>query len=464
MRPLREPRSDVSAGLFRRWATGIVSSARRASRHVVVHAAGVNFAMIGITTFAGVLIARWLGAEGRGYYAAIMAWFALAQVIGELGQSGAVTFWVSRDPSRAKDYVASSRLLMLVIGVLVAAVGIVLSPLFAHGIESVTVAYRIAFGGCLLNSLCAASVYALQGTSINRWNIVRISQPIAYLVLIVALALSHKLDIIWVSVALVASILVQFSIAIGQGIVEGLEGGRPRKALVKELAIYGVAYSGSAIPGSLASQYDRLVLSGVAIPAQLGLYAVAGSVAGLAYPFSTAVASVVFPRSARADLDEAGRRHLERRAIFGTALVSLGISMAIAIGVAPLIPLVFGQSFQAAIELVWWIIPAIFFRSVSQVISALLRGRGRPGLVTYGQLFGLVAGVATIFPFMAWLGVRGAALAVSLGELVVLAVTIAMFVAERRRTLRTFKKDESVGASDVGADVHESRETEESSY
>jgi len=436
------------AKVIRQLASAVVTRSIAASRHGVVHAAGANLAIVGVTTIAGVLIARTLGAEGRGYYAAIMAWFALAQVLGEVGQSGAVTFWVSKDPARGKNYVASARLLMLVAGGTVSVVGILASELLSQGVEGVTIAYQIAFAGCLLNSLCASYVYGLQAVSIKRWNAVRLSQPVVYLLLVASLSLTGTLNIVSLSGVLVASTLAQFVAAIQQAYVVGLAGGKARRNLLRDLSLYGIAYSGSAVPATLSSQFDRLVLSRVAAPAQLGEYAVASTVAGLVLPFSTAVASVAFPRSASAKLDESGRRRIERRAILGTAVISGGLCLLVGAAGAPLIPLVFGDSFTGSVELVWWLIPAILFRSVSQVVSALLRGRQRPGLATYGQLAGLATGALTIFPLIGWLGIRGAALAASSGELVVLVVAFVMLAAVRRKVIGHPEPHNATGRGD----------------
>jgi O-antigen/teichoic acid export membrane protein len=166
----------------------------------------------------------------------------------------------------------------------------------------------------------------------------------------------------------------------------------------------------------------------------LGQYAVASTVASLASPFATAVSSVVFPRTAREWLDEGERRRIERRAIVGTGLASLAILTFIALALSPLIPLIFGNEFQDAVALVWWLAPAMFFRSISQVVSALLRGRRRPGLATYGQLSGLVIGALSIFPLVAWLDIRGAALSMALGELLVLVIALIALTRVREKT------------------------------
>ena len=402
-------------------------------RHAVVHTTGVNFLIVGVTTLASVSVARSLGAEGRGYYAAIMAWFALAQVLGEIGQSGAVTFWVAQDPLRRRDYVATSRLLMLGIGAMISAIGIGVAPALSGGVESVTITYQITFAGCFLNSVCAAFVYALQAVSTYRWNLVRVSQPIAYLILVVGFGLAGILDLIWLSVALVLSIAAQFMIATIQARLVGLVRGKADRDVFHGLIRYGFAYAASAVPGTLASQYDRLALSKTVPAASLGQYAVASSVASLVSPFATAVSSVVFPRSAAVGQDEVARLRMENRSVVSTALVSVAISSVMAFLAAPLVPLVFGAAFLPAVGLVWWLAPAMVLRAISQVANALLRGRHRPGLASYGQLSVLAVGACAVLPLIGWLGVRGAAVAVGLGEAVGLTLSLLMLARERRR-------------------------------
>ncbi|WP_255574178.1 lipopolysaccharide biosynthesis protein [Cryobacterium sp. TMT2-23] len=422
--------------VIRKLLTTLVIGGLTARRHAVTHAAGANLLIIGLSTVAGIVVARSMGAEGRGYYAAIMAWFALAQVVGEVGQSGAVTYWVARDPDRGRHYVASSRVIMLAAGAVVSVAGFFGSYVLAQGNEAVTLAYQIAFLGCFLNSLCAATVYGLQSLSIKRWNIVRIVQPLAYLIVVGALSLFGVLNIVSLSVALIASIAIQFAAAMLQAGAVGLSAGSSGRLILRDLTRYGVAYAGSSVPATVSSQFDRLVLSRIAQPAQLGEYAVASTVAGLVFPFSTAVASVAFPRSAGAQVGESQRRDIERRAVLGTTLISGVLALIIGLAGAPLIPIVFGPSFGGAVGLVWWIMPSILFRSVSQVLGALLRGRDRPGLVTYGQVCGLAAGALVIVPLTAWMGIRGAAVAVSFGELIVFVFAFAMLSFVRRKARR----------------------------
>ena len=80
----------------------------------------------------GIILARTFGPTVRGEYAAITAWFGIAQVIGAMGQPAALCFHVARDPLRARQYVATSRGMMLTTGTIVLVYGILLAPLLAR--------------------------------------------------------------------------------------------------------------------------------------------------------------------------------------------------------------------------------------------------------------------------------------------------------------------------------------------
>ena len=123
----------------------------------------------------GLTIAITLGPDGRGHYAALMVWFGLALVLGEVGQSSAATYFVARDSARAPDIVATSRNLILYVGGGIALLGIFLAPALAHHNRELAGYYRVLFLACLPSFAGAAYSFSLQSRSIARWNIVRFS-------------------------------------------------------------------------------------------------------------------------------------------------------------------------------------------------------------------------------------------------------------------------------------------------
>lgn len=397
----------------------------------IVQASGANFVILGLTLASGVIVARSLGAEGRGHYAAIMAWFSLALVLGELGQSGAVTYHVSRYAHWRRDLVKSSQTMMGLAGIVVAAGGVLAADLLAGGDSGVAAAYRVSFLGCLINAIGAPYVYAMQAISIRAWNIMRLVQPIAYLVFILVTVLAVSLNLFSLALIIVGSTSAQMAWAWWACSRLGITGGSTRSKLRWPLLKYGLAYSGSSLPLAASAQIDKLALSRMVAPADLGLYAVASTMASMASPFSTAIASVLFPRIARRDVELEGKRALENRSLVLTFSVSILVSVIVASTAPWVIPWVFGAEFAGAAVLAWWLVPAMVLRGCSQVVSAHVRGRGRPGIVSWAQCAGLLCatiGVLTLTPLY---GMAGTAIGIALSEVVVLVWTYAALAKVR---------------------------------
>ena len=71
-----------------------------ASGGQVARTAGYNVASAVAAGLGGIIVARALGPEMRGEYAAVTAWFGVVLMVGTMGQPAALCFYVARDPAR----------------------------------------------------------------------------------------------------------------------------------------------------------------------------------------------------------------------------------------------------------------------------------------------------------------------------------------------------------------------------
>lgn len=395
------------------------------ARHRIVRTFLTSLVTIAAATGAGILVARALGPEGRGHYAAIMAWFGVSLVVGEFGQSASVTYHVARWPARAAAQLASARTLMVLTGSAVAMAGILASGFLGDGQREVVWAYRITFVGSLINSVFAPYVYAMQAVSIRSWNWIRAVQPLAYIILVGALYAAGQLFLVPLAAVLIVSVTVQGMVAAAVCLRRGLSGGRVNRKDLASLTRYGAAQSVSSVPAAFNSQIDKLTLSRVADPAGLGQYAVASSVVALGAPIASAIGSVVFPWLSRSDVASRSRRVVERKSIVVT-MVGLTLSGATLAALGPwLIPVVFGADFSDAALLVWWLIPFVVFKFTSGVVGDLLRARGRPGLVAVAEWSGVAVTAVVIALLIPVLGLVGAAVAAAAGQAVTLCLALA---------------------------------------
>ena len=81
----------------------------------------------------GVIVARTLGPTVRGEYAAIIAWYGISCIVGQMGQPAALCFYIAKDLQRARDYMATSRAMMLTTGMLALMAGFLLASGLSRG-------------------------------------------------------------------------------------------------------------------------------------------------------------------------------------------------------------------------------------------------------------------------------------------------------------------------------------------
>ena len=360
---------------------------------------------------AGILLARTVGPTVRGEHAALTAWFGIALMVGGMGQPAALCFYVARDPLRARQYVATSRAMMLATGAVALLAGMLLAPVLSRGNPEVATGYRIAFGASIVAFVAASYTFSLQARDLRRWNVVRISQPVLSVVAMGALWPLHLLTLRNALVVRAATMLLQLVWAYRCCRLTGLAPGRPERALVRPLATYGAAQIAALTPAALDGYLDQLVLSQTVPPADLGRYAIAVSLTSLPIPLVSAIGNVAFPRLAARRVVTDATRRLQMLAVLASAGLAAGMLVPFALVAYWLVPFVFGVGYRAAVPLVWILTPGAVFLGCGQVVGDLLRGRNHPSVVAWAQGLAAVFTVVLLFALLPLVGVAGAAIA-----------------------------------------------------
>lgn len=409
---------------MRRLAEAGRRSVARVLNHAIARTAAVNLVSVVVTMFTGILLARGLGEEGRGKYAAVIVWFGAALVLGELGQSAAVTFFVARSPSSAPGVIRRSRRVMLTTSFSVVILGFLGSSSLAGGDPELTLAFVVAFSGVGLNAVLAPYLYALQSLALSPWNLVRVSQPVLNLAAVIVWHLAAPFTVLAASMCLLFSYTAQMLLAFVFGRRAMLKAAPTPSVTAGDLLHFGLRQASSAVPETLASSLDRIVLSQAGSPAVLGQYAVAQSVVGAAAPLGTAIASVLFPRLSAFQGGHIERRGLELR-VLKLSAVSMTCAVSLLLVISPwAIPLVFGEVFAPAVELSMWAAPAAIAQSLLVITTTFLRGRGTPGRASWANLLSLMVGALSMSVLVPQMGARGAALGAFVGAICGLGAVI----------------------------------------
>jgi O-antigen/teichoic acid export membrane protein len=359
----------------------------------------------------GVIVARALGPTMRGEYAAIIAWFGISCMIGQMGLPAALCFYISRDPLRARDYVATSRTMMLITGVLTLLAGFLLARILSRGNPEFADGYRIAFGASIVTYVGISYTYSLQPRHLSLWNVVRTIQPVLSLLVMGILWLLRLLTLDAALFILAATLTLQLGCGYWYSRRNGLAPGHGRISLIRPLAAYGIAQIAALTPSTLNAQLDQLVLSQTVAPADLGRYAIAVSLTSLPIPLVAAIGNVTFPRLAAQQAVTDTTRRMQHHAIVASAGIATAILVPLALVAYWLIPFLFGAGYRGAVPLLWILTPGAIFLACGQVAGDLLRGRNHPAVVAWAQGLAAVFTVVLLVALLPIVGVYGAAIA-----------------------------------------------------
>jgi len=376
----------------------------------VAMAASSNFTIQVVGTASGFALAYFLQPEGRGAYAAVIAWSGALCLIGALGLTAAICYFVAAG-DRRDDFLRTAQWLMLGLSLGTMLVGLVAIRFLAGDNDDLRLAYLIAFLSLPVIFLSGTWVFALQGADLRRWATVRLVHPMAYLALLTVLYGMDSLTVPWAISAVTASAAVQVLFAYRSWKrVASARGGYDPK-LARPLIRYGLRTLASQAPFLLNSRVDQLVLS-VAVPlSDLGRYAVAVSLTLLIFPLASAFGNVALPRIAmQSKRDARAARATWRQAMLGSLAIG-GIGAAAIAALTPVaVPFVFGESYEGIEVLVYILAPGAVLLGLNQVLGDVLRGYNQALLVARAEGAAAVLTLVLMAALIPTLGVVGAAI------------------------------------------------------
>ena len=384
---------------------------------------------------SGVLVARSLGPQDRGYLALLVVVSGICSLLGSLGLPSAATYYIARDRSHARP-IASS---LLVPAVLLAAVTLVLQiavlvPLVMHDPRRVKVAAVISL---LLVPGLRAFAYGtaiLQGQQrFTAFNVTRILPTIAYVAAVMTVFALHTADLVllttmWTMANLFGGL---FALAIA---VRGLP--RPdspsRPPSRSEVTRFGMKSLFSSLSPVDAFRLDQAAVGLFLNPVALGLYVVAQAFTNLPRIIGYSIGLVAYPQVAAQPDRAAARRAMWRYFFIGVAL-SLLVVGALEVATGTLVTLFFGSDFSGAAPTARILLIGTLFMAARRVLTDGVNGLGYPGVGTVAEVSSwvlLVPGFAILLPK---LGLTGAALALafSWGASLLLMVALVLTIGTR---------------------------------
>jgi glycosyltransferase involved in cell wall biosynthesis/O-antigen/teichoic acid export membrane protein len=394
-----------------------------------MRAIGVGISGYAVGFVASVLIARALGPVGRGLYAYPVALLGIVMALGHLGLELAQIYLAGQGRDLRRMW-ANATAFSVVAGAVcwVGIAGVLaIDPRATGGLPLSWIAVPMGLVPFLLMSLYWASLLQLDGRLVvaawaSWFGVALQAAAIGVLFSLHELTPFRVLLLQWLTNGSAWLLLL---LACHRA---GLVNLRVDPALLRRSVAFGVkAYVGQ-IFFFLLLRVDQVLVREYAGYSQLGLYALATTVAELLWLLTDPLAAALVPHVVRARMGE--ERHLS----FAMTRLSLWISMIAAVGgwfLAPLaIPVVYGPRFAGAASALRLLLPGVVAMAATRPLRAVLVKEGRAAILSTLALGALGLNVALNLVFLPRIGIRGTSIASSVSYA---ALALSYVAISRRR-------------------------------
>ncbi len=389
----------------------------------------------------GPLLARTLAPAGRGQLAAVLTPLFLAPLLITFGLPESVVFHVAGRQASTRLAIRAALLLGLASGVIATIVVVASAPLvLRHFRGDIDLLVLLALTLPILMSLSLLRAIAQGQRRFELINRERWFSVASRTLLLVGLAAAGSVTVASAAVAthgtavLAAFLLVPVISRARRSEPASRESWGQAWRLMASLARYGGRSWATTLGGIIILRLDQALIAPLAGARQLGLYAVAVSLAELPTTALLAVRDVAFATAV-------DRRDHEFVARTVRAVVALCIpAIIVGVALAPVvIPLAFGSDFSGSVIMAQVLFLAILPSGVGGVVlNAGLLGSGRPGLASAAQACAAAVTVAGIFLLVPSEGAIGAAFTTDAAYLVSTGLAILALTRLTGLPLRSY--------------------------
>jgi O-antigen/teichoic acid export membrane protein len=411
----------------------------RLQRRLLKHGSwtlAANAVMLSANVLTGVLIARGLGATGRGQFTAITVPPLLIGWAFAMGCSAATSYHQARHPEDGGALIATWLVLLAPLALVAVVAGHYILRIVLAAQTPATVRLADLYLYTIFCGLLAELIFGvlLGDQDFMFFNAVRAIQPTATALLYLALWATGKFSLETALIGLVVPLLVGLGLATRRALRRhGLSSPSPH--LARTTLWYGIRAHGTKVSDILNLRLDLLMLPAFLAAASVGVYAVATTVSGVVVTLSGALSFLVLPIVAREGaLAVQTVVRLARATLLLAVIVGLGMGLLASIGIR----LVYGNAFEASVLVVWLLLPGTVLYSCSDILRQALYGVNRPltAAATYG--LGTLVTVPGLLIFLRHGGLIAAALVSTVSYATVFAASLLAYTRVAHVKIRAF--------------------------
>ena len=386
--------------------------------------------------FSSILTARVLGPQGKGELALILLIPYFVATFGRMGIGHSVNFYASK--TSPTKLVINSFILMFFLGMLLLALSLpsvfYVKDIFFKEIGMkplIIISFFVPF--YMFYDLFGSIIQSLY--KINERNFLTLAHSFSYLFLLIIFIIILKAGVSGAVTAWIISILAAISIAIFflfkeikvQEISLDLK-------LVKELLFFGSRAHIGNILKNLSYRADILIVSYFLDAASVGYYIIAVSFAEIIWGIPDAISSVLLPRIARMDRNEAisFTSAVCRRIFFPLFFLCVLLVFFSRI----FIPYIYGTAYLPSIPALNLLIPGILSLSVWKLLATDMIGQGHPGKYSLTSALALISMIICDILLIPRFGINGAAAASSISYITATLFILFFYLRINKNSMR----------------------------
>jgi len=359
---------------------------------------GVSFGIVGLQLAQGILLARLLGPQGRGEYAAAVLYSQILVFVGLFGAVEIVCRYAANGKIDRTSLRKSAGRLALITGVATTIIGIFCTIVGMPGDKRylLPLALVCAFSVLGQHATLVLSAVDRGAGDFARYNRLRLVAAGMLPLLLTIWALIAETTLLSTCVLLVvATFFSTLSCLLGIKDQAGVSSAPKATQLLREGRPYGV----SMIATDLLDRLDLLLVLWLAGIVTQGFY---NAMIPVAYPL-TVIPNTLGMFLFNAGAKEGGGLSVSRfrHIIALSMLIQTVTTLAFLALVSPVVTFVYGVEFAPAISFAMWLAPVAAIKGIVQGLESYLKGRGQPmatiRIRVLSAVFMLVA-IAFLYP------------------------------------------------------------------
>lgn len=398
---------------------------------------GTRIIIMSLGFLQGIIIARFLLPEGRGYIAAYLAVITLIMPISELGIKQASSFFLKKENYNLEK-ILNYQVIILIMSSIITFIFLIVTY-YIQNLTSLISIFFILLSIPLRIHISYLSGIVISERKINVINIVQLLLILSDLIFVILFFVFLELTVDKYFIIYFISSLISY-IYISRWIKKNYKYKLELFKNCKNIFVIikkGIKYALPLFVMGVNYSIDILILNHYVTISMVGIYALGVSLALLLWQIPSILNLLIFSYSVSTDNPKEFSRNLWSKTKIGM-LIMIPITLLIIIASKYIIPLVYGSNFSDSYEVLLFLMPGVYFMIAFKLLNGDLAARGYPMIAFYIFSFGAIINVLLNIILIKTYGINGAAIASTISYSISSILFIYFYY---KKTIKNTKED-----------------------